>query len=52
MALHDPVTFSRIVRGMIDIQKHEGHLVFFTDCSMYLITLLEQGGCLNVVVLQ
>ena len=24
MSLHDPVTFSRIVRGMIDIQKHEG----------------------------
>ncbi len=26
MSLHDPVTFSRIVRGMIDIQKHEGRL--------------------------
>lgn len=24
MSLHDPETFSRIVRGMIDIQKHEG----------------------------
>lgn len=24
MSLHDPVTFSRIVRAMIDIQKHEG----------------------------
>lgn len=24
MSLHDPATFSRIVRAMIDIQKHEG----------------------------
>lgn len=26
MSLHDPATFSRIVRAMIDIQKHEGWL--------------------------
>lgn len=24
MALHDPVTFSLIVRGMLNIQQHEG----------------------------
>ncbi|KAF8920528.1 glycoside hydrolase family 92 protein [Mucidula mucida] len=26
MSLHDPLTFAAIVRGMIDIQKHEGWL--------------------------
>ncbi|KAF9261888.1 hypothetical protein L218DRAFT_463546 [Marasmius fiardii PR-910] len=26
MSLHDPANFARIVRGMIDIQKHEGWL--------------------------
>lgn len=25
-SLHDPTTFARIVRGMVDIQKHEGAL--------------------------
>lgn len=24
MSLHDPATFAAIVRGMVDIQKHEG----------------------------
>lgn len=24
MSLHDPATFARIVRAMIDIQQHEG----------------------------
>lgn len=26
MSLHDPENFARIVRGMINIQKHEGEL--------------------------
>lgn len=26
MSLHDPATFARIVRGMIDIQRNEGAL--------------------------
>lgn len=26
MSMHDPENFARIVRGMIDIQKHEGWL--------------------------
>ncbi len=25
MSLHDPENFAKIVRGMIDIQKHEGN---------------------------
>ena len=29
MSLHDPVNFARIVRGMINIQQHEG--VFFVS---------------------
>lgn len=24
MAMHDPVRFANIVRGMVDIQRHEG----------------------------
>jgi putative alpha-1,2-mannosidase len=33
MSLHDPVRFAEIVRGMIDIQVHEGtHSVFNIIC--------------------
>jgi hypothetical protein len=33
MAMHDPTTFSKIVRGMIDIQKHEGTLELSINAS-------------------
>ncbi|KAF5373213.1 hypothetical protein D9757_010545 [Collybiopsis confluens] len=33
MALHDPTTFSRIVRGMIDIQRHEGDTFQYSTLS-------------------
>lgn len=35
MALHDPVNFAKIVRGMIDIQKHEGMLSFYIDLGTH-----------------
>ncbi|KAH0583232.1 hypothetical protein H2248_011113 [Termitomyces sp. 'cryptogamus'] len=41
MSLHDPVTFSRIVRGMIDIQKHEGWL---PECRGATAMHFIQGG--------
>ncbi|KAJ3768583.1 glycoside hydrolase family 92 protein [Lentinula raphanica] len=41
MALHDPMTFSRIVRGMIDIQKHEGWL---PECRGATAMQFIQGG--------
>ncbi|KAK2466575.1 hypothetical protein APHAL10511_001437 [Amanita phalloides] len=41
MSLHDPVTYSRIVRGMIDIQKNEGWL---PECRSSLSQLWIQGG--------
>ncbi|KAF9483277.1 glycoside hydrolase family 92 protein [Pholiota conissans] len=41
MSLHDPVTFSRIVRGMIDIQKHEGWL---PECRGATVQHFIQGG--------
>ncbi|KIK62310.1 glycoside hydrolase family 92 protein [Collybiopsis luxurians FD-317 M1] len=41
MALHDPVTFSRIVRGMIDIQVHEGWL---PECRGATAMQFIQGG--------
>ncbi|KAF9558968.1 glycoside hydrolase family 92 protein [Agrocybe pediades] len=41
MSLHDPVTFSRIVRGMIDIQKHEGWL---PECRGATAMHFVQGG--------
>ncbi|PPR02812.1 hypothetical protein CVT26_009598 [Gymnopilus dilepis] len=41
MSLHDPVTFSRIVRGMIDIQKHEGWL---PECRGATAQHFIQGG--------
>ena len=31
MALHDPVRYAEIVRGMIDIQKNEGCYPLFVD---------------------
>ena len=35
MALHDPVTFSLIVRGMLNIQQHEGrHPLRSFVCTM------------------
>ncbi|GLB36560.1 putative glycoside hydrolase family 92 protein [Lyophyllum shimeji] len=41
MSLHDPVTFSRIVRGMVDIQKHEGWL---PECRGATAQHFIQGG--------
>ncbi|KAH6901837.1 glycosyl hydrolase family 92-domain-containing protein [Coprinopsis sp. MPI-PUGE-AT-0042] len=41
MSLHDPVTFSKIVRGMIDIQKNEGWL---PECRGATIQHYMQGG--------
>ncbi|KAF8965760.1 glycoside hydrolase family 92 protein [Flammula alnicola] len=41
MSLHDPITFSRIVRGMIDIQKHEGWL---PECRGATAMHFIQGG--------
>ena len=41
MSLHDPVTFSKIVRGMIDIQKHEGWL---PECRGATAMHFIQGG--------
>ncbi|KXN83541.1 hypothetical protein AN958_01250 [Leucoagaricus sp. SymC.cos] len=41
MSLHDPVTFSRIVRGMIDIQKNEG---FLPECREATVKQWVQGG--------
>ncbi|KAJ3558216.1 hypothetical protein NM688_g1058 [Phlebia brevispora] len=41
MALHDPVTFSRIVRGMINIQQHEGWL---PECRGATAQQFIQGG--------
>ncbi|KAF5328370.1 hypothetical protein D9619_013241 [Psilocybe cf. subviscida] len=41
MSLHDPVTFSRIVRGMIDIQRHEGWL---PECRGATAMHFIQGG--------
>ncbi|KAF8184698.1 glycoside hydrolase family 92 protein [Pholiota molesta] len=41
MSLHDPATFSRIVRGMIDIQKHEGWL---PECRGATVQHFIQGG--------
>ncbi|KAF5372700.1 hypothetical protein D9615_009853 [Tricholomella constricta] len=41
MSLHDPVTFARIVRGMIDIQKNEGWL---PECRGATAMHFIQGG--------
>ncbi|KXN83542.1 hypothetical protein AN958_01251 [Leucoagaricus sp. SymC.cos] len=41
MSLHDPATFARIVRGMIDIQKHEGWL---PECRGATAMHFIQGG--------
>ncbi|KAJ3516547.1 hypothetical protein NLJ89_g1063 [Agrocybe chaxingu] len=41
MSLHDPVTLSKIVRGMIDIQKHEGWL---PECRGATVMHFIQGG--------
>ncbi|KAF8055357.1 glycoside hydrolase family 92 protein [Lyophyllum atratum] len=41
MSLHDPVTFARIVRGMVDIQKHEGWL---PECRGATAQHFIQGG--------
>ncbi|TDL18249.1 glycoside hydrolase family 92 protein [Rickenella mellea] len=40
-SLHDPVTFSRIVRGMINIQQHEGWL---PECRGATAQNFIQGG--------
>jgi len=41
MSLHDPYTFARIVRGMIDIQKWEGWL---PECRGATLQQWVQGG--------
>ncbi|TEB24719.1 hypothetical protein FA13DRAFT_1738929, partial [Coprinellus micaceus] len=41
MSLHDPVRFAAIVRGMIDIQKHEGWL---PECRGATVQHYMQGG--------
>ncbi|KAH9846714.1 glycoside hydrolase family 92 protein [Lenzites betulinus] len=41
MALHDPATFARIVRGMINIQQHEGWL---PECRGATAKHFIQGG--------
>ncbi|TBU25783.1 glycoside hydrolase family 92 protein [Dichomitus squalens] len=41
MALHDPATFARIVRGMINIQQHEGWL---PECRGATAKHYIQGG--------
>ncbi|PIL28602.1 hypothetical protein GSI_08644 [Ganoderma sinense ZZ0214-1] len=41
MALHDPTTFARIVRGMINIQQHEGWL---PECRGASVKQWIQGG--------
>ncbi|GJJ11429.1 hypothetical protein Clacol_005662 [Clathrus columnatus] len=41
MSLHDPVTFARIIRGMIDIQKYEGWL---PECRSATVRQWIQGG--------
>ncbi|TFK21045.1 hypothetical protein FA15DRAFT_646146 [Coprinopsis marcescibilis] len=41
LSLHDPVTFSKIVRGMIDIQKNEGWL---PECRGATVQHYMQGG--------
>ncbi|KAF4562550.1 hypothetical protein EYR36_003944 [Pleurotus pulmonarius] len=41
MSLHDPESFAKIVRGMIDIQKHEG---FLPECRSATVMQHIQGG--------
>ncbi|KAF9448478.1 glycoside hydrolase family 92 protein [Macrolepiota fuliginosa MF-IS2] len=41
MSLHDPAVFARIVRAMIDIQKHEGWL---PECRGATVMHFIQGG--------
>ncbi|KAH9934467.1 glycoside hydrolase family 92 protein [Epithele typhae] len=41
MGMHDPATFARIVRGMINIQQHEGWL---PECRGATVKQFIQGG--------
>ncbi|KAH9919561.1 glycoside hydrolase family 92 protein [Fomitopsis serialis] len=41
LSLHDPLNFARIVRGMINIQQHEG---WIPECRGSLTQLYVQGG--------
>lgn len=41
MSLHDPITFANIVRGMVDIQRHEGWL---PECRGATVQHFIQGG--------
>jgi hypothetical protein len=50
MSLHDPITFAQIVRGMIDIQKHEGILFETIICTLAYIA--HQVGCPSAGMLQ
>ena len=49
MTMHDPYTMAKVVRGMIDIQKHEGKAFSMCDESTSLLMLATQAGFLNVV---
>lgn len=44
MALHDPVNFSRIVRGMLNIQQHEGELSDYILWSRYQLKWDQVGS--------
>lgn len=51
MALHDPVNFSRIVRGLINIQQHEGLSLYpYLHHVANKSTFCGQDGYLNVAV--
>ncbi|KAG6844803.1 hypothetical protein H0H87_003629 [Tephrocybe sp. NHM501043] len=42
LSLHDPLTFSRVVRGMVDIQKNEGTLAGYECEGINLIMMLNR----------
>jgi hypothetical protein len=48
MSLHDPQNFALIVRGMIDIQKHEGWL---PECREANQMQFIQGGSRKLIPL-
>ncbi|TDL19308.1 hypothetical protein BD410DRAFT_805898 [Rickenella mellea] len=47
-SLHDPVTFSRVVRGMIDIQQHEAQKCIQGGSSEFFVKFNEHATALNV----
>lgn len=46
MSLHDPERFAEIVRGLIDIQRHEGETLFSE--TVHICERLYHAGCRNV----